>query len=299
MTYVIGIDGGGTKTRATAFQLDTGEAIFSIETGKANFIVQYEESLEQVNLAIQECKAKMNDILPKRILLGAAGAHSRKVCLTVEDDLKKRWASEIHVIDDAQLAHTALLKGNDGLLVIAGTGSIVLGRHNGVEWKTGGWGYLLGDEGSGYWISIKALQHATRQLEAGIEKDPLTKAILEWIQGNSVSDIKTFVYSSTKEDLSTISKLVGKVAARGKCEGAASILNRAGNELVLLVKRAIKGHEELRSNMKIAVSGSIFMKNDIVFEAFKHGIYAEIPGCEIIRTNADVCSAVLYKMSMN
>lgn len=293
MKYVIGIDGGGTKTKATSYHLDTGEELFSVQKGRSNFAAHYRESLDQVIQAIQDCVRQSGGVLPEKILLGSAGAYTRKICVAVKEDLRKQWPIDITVIDDAQLAHTALLEGKDGLLVIAGTGSIVLGRHAGVEWKTGGWGYLLGDEGSGYWISIKAIQYALHRLELGKENDQLTKALLNHVEGHSISDIKTFVYTSSKEEIASLSKLVD-VEASNSCKASLSILRKAGEELAVLVNRALKGHKELLPQLKVAVSGSILLKNDVVYEAFQDGLLNLKPGCEIVRSDGDVCRAVLY-----
>ncbi|GAA0323741.1 BadF/BadG/BcrA/BcrD ATPase family protein [Bacillus carboniphilus] len=303
MKYVIGIDGGGTKTKATSFSSPEGEPLFSVQKGRANFTVQYEDSLKQVVECVEACIESAGGVLPEKILVGAAGAHSPEICMAVEADLRKVWACEIVVTSDAQLAHTALLEGSDGLLVISGTGSIVLGRHNGIEWKTGGWGYLLGDEGSGYWIGIQALQHVMRVLErngganvngkAGFD-DRLTSVVLKHIGGDSMSDVKNYVYTGTKEDISSLSRLVGDTAEAG-CEMSSLILRGAGVELArLVVDRAVLGHEEMLASMKVAVSGSILMKNEIVFEAFRNIVSQNFPDCEIVRSAGDVCRGVLY-----
>lgn len=294
MTYVIGIDGGGTKTKATAFDLTTGKALFSLQTGPANFSVQYQDSLEQVRKSIQLSIEKMDGNQPERILVGASGAHSKEICQQIKEDLVQTLNCKITVIDDAQLAHTALLRGNDGILIIAGTGSIALGRYNGEEWRVGGWGYLLGDEGSGYWISKKALQYVMFQLEKNNNQDELTQVILNSMEGQTMSDIKSFVYSSSRQDFAKVSELVYQVALKN-CESAISILKEAGIELAQLVKRALTIPTLLRSPIKVAVSGSLLLKNDIVYDSFMKVIRQDLPKHELIRENRNVCEAVLYK----
>ncbi|MGG3470437.1 BadF/BadG/BcrA/BcrD ATPase family protein [Neobacillus pocheonensis] len=293
MTYMIGIDGGGTKTKATSFDLTTGKTLFSVQTGPANFSVQYQGSIDQVRKSIQLCIEQMGGIQPERILLGASGAHSKEFCQQIKVHLVETLNCKLTVIDDAQLAHTALLKGKDGILVIAGTGSIALGRYNGEEWRTGGWGYLLGDEGSGYWISKKALQFVMFQLEIKNNNDVLTQAILNSIEGQSMSDIKSFVYSASKQEMAKISELVYD-AAQKNCEPAISILREAGEKLAQLVKRALTIPNSLHSQMKIAVSGSLLLKNDIVYDSFENIIRQDLPKHELVRENRNVCEGVLY-----
>lgn len=293
MDYVIGIDGGGTKTRATTYLLHTGESVYSVETGRANFAIQFEESLEQIVLAIEACIKQMGGTQPKRILIGASGAHSPEICKNAEMKLNVKWSSHITVIDDATLAHIALLHGKDGLLIIAGTGSIVLGRYNGKVWRTGGWGYLLGDEGSGYWISIQALKYAMKQLELNKVNDKLTKAILNNINGYSMSDIKRYVYSSTRHEIARLSKLVNELAEQN-CEAAREILNCAGVELAELLMRAISQFSTVLPKQNIVVSGSLLQKNEIVYQSFFKEVRKNISDCNIIKREADVCEAVLY-----
>ncbi|HWO74994.1 MAG TPA: BadF/BadG/BcrA/BcrD ATPase family protein [Bacillus sp. (in: firmicutes)] len=293
MTYVIGIDGGGTKTKATCFDLESAKAVYTAETGRVNFLFQFEESVKQISRAIEACVHHMENELPKKLLIGAAGAISEEVCRRAEQEFQSRWCQNVRVIDDARLAHTALLKGQDGILVISGTGSIALGRSNGMEWRTGGWGYLLGDEGSGYWVSIKAIQYVLHQLEMKQSNDGLTHALLQWIQGNSVSDIKNFVYTSSRQEIAGLSELISEEAMRNS-EAAISILRRAGVELALLVNRSLSAAPKPIQSPKIAVSGSLLMKNDIVFESFKQVIERDFSMSSIIRENQDVCRAVLY-----
>ncbi|MDN3020077.1 BadF/BadG/BcrA/BcrD ATPase family protein [Paenibacillus sp. BSR1-1] len=293
MTYVIGIDGGGTKTKATSFDPITGKTLFSVQTGPANFSVQYQASIEQVTKSIQLCIEQMGGMQPERILLGASGAHSKEICQRIEVDLVQTFNGKLAVIDDAQLAHTALLQGKDGILIIAGTGSIALGRYYGEEWRTGGWGYLLGDEGSGYWISIKALQFAMSQLEGKNSHDILTRAILNSIKGQNMSDIKSFVYAASKQEIAKLSELVYDVAQKNG-EPAISILREAGEQLAQLVKRALTNPNSLHSQMKIAVSGSLLLKNDIVYDSFENIMKQEFPKHELVREDRNVCEGVLY-----
>ncbi|SNX74072.1 N-acetylglucosamine kinase-like BadF-type ATPase [Bacillus oleivorans] len=278
---------------ATCYDLDSAKALFTAETGRVNFLIQFEESVEQVSRAIEACVNYMENVQPEKILIGAAGAISKEICKRAEREIQVRWYQQVRVIDDARLAHTALLQGQDGILVIAGTGSIALGRCNGMEWRTGGWGYLLGDEGSGYWVSIKAIQYALHQLEMSQNNDGLTNALLQRINGQSISDIKNFVYSSARQEIAGLSKLISEEANRNS-EAALSILRRAGVELALLVKRSLSAAPDPKQKLKIAVSGSLLMKNDVVFESFKQVIERDLPMNEIIRENQDVCSAVLY-----
>ncbi|MGX6443765.1 N-acetylglucosamine kinase [Neobacillus sp. K501] len=291
---MIGIDGGGTKTKATSFDPATGKALLSVQTGPANFSVHFQESLEQVQKSIQLSIEQMDGNQPERILLGASGAHSKEICQQIIDNLSQTIHCKLTVIDDAQLAHTALLRGNDGILIIAGTGSIALGRFNGEECRVGGWGYLLGDEGSGYWISKKALQYVMFQLEINNRIDVLTQAILNSIKGQSISDIKSFVYSSSRQEFAKISELVYQMALKN-CESAESILREAGEKLAQLVKRALAISSPLHSPIKIAVYGSLLLKNNIVYDSFMRVIKQDLPKHELIREDRNVCEAVLYK----
>ncbi len=161
---VIGIDGGGTATRALVLD-ERGKELGRAEGGPA--LIDRPGSpidIEAVAATVQRAAAAAGVELPAAALCaGFAGVGRELERRAVEEALTGRLAARARVITDAEAAHSDAFGDGPGLLVIAGTGSMALGRaEDGREARTGGWGLLLGDEGSGYDIGLSGLRAAAR-----------------------------------------------------------------------------------------------------------------------------------------
>ena len=177
--YIIGIDGGGTKTTgilATA----TGQPLAQVQSGPANYHVVGEAKTQAVLEGIVAELYEKGDIPPTsavRFCLGMAGLGrpaDREVIGRICDELGIRQ-NRILTHD----AHIALVGGTEkqeGVIVISGTGAIVYGINtDGREARASGWGYLLGDEGSGYDIAIKGLQAVVRAADGRGESNRIDR----------------------------------------------------------------------------------------------------------------------------
>lgn len=152
----IGIDGGGTKTRGVLYK---GQEIVDEYIGEmGNPIVNFEIAVSNVEQVIDHLLSNNNlqysDI--NCISIGMAGAGTIVEKLT--DDFSKKILCRFVVDSDLKMSHIATFKNNDGNLFIAGTGSSLLSRKDGDFIQKGGWGHILGDEGSGYWIGKQILK---------------------------------------------------------------------------------------------------------------------------------------------
>ena len=121
----------------------------------------------------------------------------------------------------------------------AGTGSVAYAiNENSEVHKIGGWGYLLGDEGAGYWIGKEAIRHSLFELESinKIDQGSLSDRILKEIHADDWSGIKAFVYSKDRAEIAALSKIVDQAAEVGDPQ-AISILEKAAGHLADLVNR--------------------------------------------------------------
>ncbi len=155
----IGIDLGGSSLRATLFEDDT--ARHRVEgTGGSMRAGQGERLAAELATAVQTLLARTGVLRADVLVVGAAGAGAERE----RDEL--RTALETHrlawrcvVVSDAELAHAAAFGQSAGILLIAGTGSIALGRDDaGVFHRVGGLGWRMGDQGSGYWLGQRGLE---------------------------------------------------------------------------------------------------------------------------------------------
>ncbi|TDT51885.1 N-acetylglucosamine kinase-like BadF-type ATPase [Fonticella tunisiensis] len=269
MKYVIGIDGGGTKTEATAYTID-GEEIGSGYSGPGNLILNGEWAIENIISAANECMETTNLVYNESecvfIYAGLAGIDGADVA-KAEKALSDRFNVETKIVSDAEIALAALLKGDDGILTISGTGSVCYGIHEGKLERAGGWGHILGDEGSGYYIALQAFKRAALEEDECIKKSRLTEKLLERLGMKKVKEIKKFIYSSRKADIAALAPLVAELGEEGE-ENAVSILREAGRDLALITWRVYR-KLGFNSKVKIGISGGIIRRVKLVRKEFE------------------------------
>ena len=145
MKYVIGVDAGGTKTEAIAYD-GNGKIIARSVKGFGNLLNDKEVALSNIESAVIEIMSTCGRENLHGIYVGAAGCEVGDNARLIEERLKLKINTYIKVMNDAEIALKAMLKGSDGILTISGTGSIVFGMNKGISSRCGGWGNLLGDE---------------------------------------------------------------------------------------------------------------------------------------------------------
>jgi N-acetylglucosamine kinase-like BadF-type ATPase len=172
---VIGLDIGGTKTRGVRFE--DGVPVADESVGSAN--VQNVTAGEAArNLA--ELFARIGGGEVARVYAGAGGIDTDEDAAALAALIAPHApAARVTVVHDSRLL-LAAGGASTGVAVIAGTGSAAWGRNGqGGEARAGGWGYLLGDEGSGYWLGREAVRHSLRRMNLGLDPDELTRALLD------------------------------------------------------------------------------------------------------------------------
>ncbi len=164
--YVLGIDVGGSKTVCLLADEDARIIAEGREEG-ANLQGVGELALEKVLHSVMEKTLEGTGIVPSAICLGIAGV-DRASDETVVRSIMSRigYKARILVVNDALIALQAGVGDDPGIVIVSGTGSIAYGRNEqGEAARAGGWGYVLGDEGSGYWIGRLALRAVVRHAD--------------------------------------------------------------------------------------------------------------------------------------
>jgi len=290
MDYVIGVDGGGTKTEAVAYDLK-GVEIGKALTGFGNLVNGKEEAIINITKAIETLVEKLGIDGLKGLYLGLAGSEVGDNERIVYNELKNKFKIVPVIMNDGDLALKALLKGEDGLLVIAGTGSNVFGIKGDSQFRCGGWGHLLGDEGSAYKISIDALKRMIYEEDYGLVKSELSKAVLEYFHTENVNDITGFVYASTKDEIAKIASVVSMVAESGE-EFSKAILK---NEGVSLAKATQRVFNKLSfEKCKIGLVGGVIRKSKYVREAFQKYLYENINVVEFVEDDISPAKGAYY-----
>lgn len=290
MEYIIGVDGGGTKTEAVAYDLkgmEVGKAL----TGFGNLVNGKEEALINITKSIDKLVNSLGIEGLKGLYLGLAGTEVGNNGGIVRDRLKNKFKIEPIIMNDGDLALKALLKGDEGILVIAGTGSNVFGIKGNCKGRCGGWGHLLGDEGSAYKIAIQAFKRMIYEEDYGILKSELSKAILNHFHANNVNDIMEFIYTSTKDEIAKIASVVSIAAEMGE-ELAKTILEKEGINLAKATERVFNklSFEEC----KIGLVGGVIRKSKFVRSAFEGYLIKNIKVTEFVDDDISPSKGAYY-----
>jgi glucosamine kinase len=226
---LIGLDIGGTKTHA--IRLEDGTVTAEAMAGSAN--VQ-NVSREAASGALAEVFSALGSEVD-RVIAGAGGIDTANDAGALAA-LISPFAphAEIRAVHDSRLV-LAAGRARRGIAVIAGTGSAVWGTDGtGNEARAGGWGYLLGDEGSGYWLGRELVRHALRRHDQGQEPDALTRALLaDCSLADPVELIAHFHGPTGRRYWAQRSRLVVEAAAADPV--AAELLAAAADDLARLI----------------------------------------------------------------
>ena len=295
MKYIIGVDGGATKTEAVAYSLADQE-VGQGYAGFGNLSLDFDEAVKNIIDAIKQC---INSIKgqdrPEECLgiyLGIAGIDDSDNVEKVETLLKKKFHCKVHAWHDSELAHAAVFKGEDGIITISGTGSVSYGLYKGKQARTGGWGHILGDEGSGYNIGLAAFKRMTIEEESGLVRSELTQTIMRKLNLKLVNDIKEFIYSASKGEIAAYAPIVAELAKAAEINSV-NILIQAGNELAIMTERLYK-KLGINESINIGVSGSILSKVDIVREEFKSCLERDLESVNIIAGDISATKGACY-----
>ncbi|MFK4934818.1 BadF/BadG/BcrA/BcrD ATPase family protein [Lactococcus garvieae] len=265
MKIVIGVDAGGTKTEAVAYNR-AGKTLTQARSSFGNVLIDFEAACRHIQQAIERCLDALPGAELVALSLGVAGIGSEKYSVELQKALSS-FGVPIRLETDARIAHAAYFPNGDGILTIAGTGAVSFGHRGDKQVMTGGWGHLIGaDRGSGYWIALQAIEKMVNDEDQGRPLSQLSKSILHYLNLPDSVAIKRFVYGATKKELAALTPLV--VAEANKDSIAAqSILKEAGK---FLAQMTIDNYNKLGhpKDINIALKGSVLLKIPQVQKTF-------------------------------
>ena len=290
MDYIIGVDGGGTKTEAVAYDL-SGEVLARALTGFGNLVNGKEEALNNITTSIEELIIKLGQDGLKGIYLGIAGSEGGENAELIYREVKNKFSIEPVVMNDGDLALKALLEGEDGILVIAGTGSTAFGVKEDKQARCGGWGHLLGDEGSAYKISIEAFKRMIHEEDYGIDRSELSQAILDKLNMTSVDEIVGFIYSATKDEIAAMASLVSIYAEKGD-DYAKNILINEGIEIAKSAERVFKKLNF--DKCRIGLVGGVIRKSKDLRKAFENYLKENINVVAYVDNDVSAAKGAYY-----
>lgn len=258
--HVLGIDAGGTKT--VCLLADEQGAIVSEGRGAgANLHTAGELAVEKVLHEAMEAAIGDRAITPAAICLGIAGVDREDEARTVRAIMRRiGYKSRVLVVNDALIGLVAGARDEPGIAINAGTGSIVYGRNANFEAaRAGGWGHMIGDEGSGYWIGRESLAAVMRAADGRGPETRLTGEILAHFNVDDESRLPRIVYDRElpRVSVAALGPIVQRVAEQGDAV-AVRILERAAEELVLAA-RSVATRLEMRGDaFTFYLAGGVF-----------------------------------------
>jgi N-acetylglucosamine kinase-like BadF-type ATPase len=231
--HVLGIDAGGTKTVCLLAD-DRGEVLAQARASGANLQVMGEFGVEKILHRIMDETLGDRDIKLDAICLGIAGVDRPRDAQAIKEVMRRIGQKTLTiVVNDALVALVAGAGDQAGVVVVAGTGSIAYGRDTeGRAARAGGWGYLLGDEGGGFWIGRAALSAVVRQFDQRGPATLLTDLVLAQMQLSTPAEVIHAIYDRglQRHAIAGLAGVVQRAMEAGDAV-AGEILDRAAIEL--------------------------------------------------------------------
>jgi glucosamine kinase len=296
MSVVLGIDGGGTRTRAAIF--DSEKRLAFAESG----------SIKRLRVGAQVAEANLRKLLTEvfaeagvkgvqAATCGVASATMPGIPEWITAVLREFGVERSEIVGDEVIALDAAFKGGPGILQIAGTGSNTIGRApDGTRETAGGWSSRLGDEGSGYWIGVNAVR---RGLHAHDREQP-TK-VLETVGKiwgtHTIEELVNLGDSTPGPDFAALAPAISELAEEGDAV-AMGVMKQAAEDLaafVLLVREKLRRKHRLTEELPLAWIGSVIGKARLVREPFFAGLHAAAPQMPVGKTEVSGIEGAVWR----
>jgi N-acetylglucosamine kinase-like BadF-type ATPase len=280
---VLAVDGGQSSTLAL-LATTSGQVVGSGLAGPSNHIhepggmVRLENALRQSMERALEDAGQTRDAIVS-VCLGMTGAPH------AADEMIRKWLPAAHVQSyyDTVTALAGASCAQPGVVVIAGTGAVAYGRlSDGREAKAGGWGYIMGDEGSGYDIGRSALQAATQASDGRGMLTRLMRAVPEYFGVGSLYDVHEAVYSGkiSRPEIARIAVVVAATAQEGDVV-ARRLLESAGGHLAEAARAVIERLDGANRALPVYPTGGVFKISEIVLQTLREALAAGAPSAQI------------------
>lgn len=274
---LLAVDAGGTKTSACLAKrigADRFEVLGRGRTTGANpLTIGVDQAAEVIADAVGLARrdAKLPSTVASRAVLSIAGAADPAIAEQLIVRLRiHSVAARIAIVSDVLPILACCSEQRAGIALIAGTGSVAEGRSaEGQILRCGGWGYLLGDDGSGYAIGRAAIRLALENLESvPAESNELSRRVLQVLQVADRAELTKTIYNSPNPR-ATIASLAVEVAQLAAAEDPAArrILDDAGRDLARLVARTAQQLKLDKRALPLAMAGGVLVGSEYLREA--------------------------------
>ena len=273
--YVLAIDGGGTKTTAVISD-EFGNVHAKIITGRSNptaMDIQHFEATIRKLLEALQAQNPQAFVAIQSCFAGMAGVKEKNVEKKVETILREYIGNDATIIieNDAVIALYSGTLGREGIVQIAGTGTITMGydsKHN--IHRVGGWGYLFDDEGSGYDLGIQALRAVFRSYDRRALPTALSGTVLEHFAVDSVPELIECVYQEEhpRTIIAPLSRYVHQAAEKGDVV-ANAIIHDACEKFYHAIKTCYYMMAWEAGTVPVVLAGGVFSNTTLFLPKLK------------------------------
>lgn len=288
MARVLGIDGGGTKTEWVL--VEDGRVLDRGLLPQGNLRLNTDEQLRQLFGVLPQDVSHVG-----AFLAACATAEDRR---RLERVVRSVWpGAQLAVGSDRDSALATAFQGEDGIVIIAGTGAAVHGRHAGRVEKAGGWGHVLGDRGGGYDIARQALRLVLTRFDLDQRITPLGQCILQQLTLNSLQELAVWAMEADKMSVARLAPAVFQAARQGEPEMLGVI--EGGARVLAEFTRAVAQRLE-SPTPRVRLFGGLFAHHDDYAALFKIRLSFLLPGAtvEICRERGAIGAAWLAEQSV-
>ncbi|HEV3318906.1 MAG TPA: BadF/BadG/BcrA/BcrD ATPase family protein [Solirubrobacteraceae bacterium] len=278
--YVLGVDGGATKTLAAV--LDLRDRVLHIgHAGPSNedavgARLAVKAVLDATDRALASAGISQRDLAAS--VLAVAGTDTASIERHLHKTRSDRWI----VVNDVVGAWATATGALPGIGAISGTGSNVFGvGADGRTWRAGGWGHLLGDEGSGYWLGAQSLVAALHDRDGSGPPTALSDAALEFFSSPSVEALAASVYTTplTKGEVAAFAVETSRLAQAG--DAVARGLYARAAELLAAQIRAVLANTGLTGAFPVGLIGGAYRAGEVFVTPLTHAIRGFAPEARV------------------
>jgi glucosamine kinase len=258
---LIGVDGGATKTIAAAFDLDTGK-VAAAETGPSNpEAVGYEAAASSINEAISAVLGRAKPVAAA--VLAVAGIDTEAERKRLLSGVTELSAPVVLAVNDVVAAWAAGSLASPGIAAISGTGSNTFGVNSrGAAWRCGGWGHIVGDEGSGYMVAVNGIRAVLAYRDGRNDWTELVPRLLEFYRLQQIEDIKPIIYRDFgKARIAAFAEQVARAADEGD-DMATGIFRQAAADLAEQIS-AVYAALDFGGPAEVTLIGSNFRAGEV------------------------------------
>lgn len=297
INYIIGIDGGGTKTKAIAYSED-GTVINTTLTGPGSAAVvsvaevwhNVERAIDNIISVIDSKKYNLS-----YIQIGLSAFSILDNIDSIEKYYENKYNVQVSIVSDTLIACYSILKDKykSGVVALAGTGIAIFGINNNETCLIGGWGHIIRELGSAYAAVHHFALDIIDHMESNVLLSSFEKGFLELLSNNGIKDLKYLFYYHSKDEIASYVTYIKDMAYKGN-EHAIRILENEGKSLAHQVIKAIN-KLNLVNDFVIGLRGGFAQKqNKDIIKGFKQILFENNIHVEIIDDEDDPAKGTYY-----